>query len=153
MSAAVKQFWTAVLDKHPSIPRDTIYQTWYFGDSAEMARELANLVLARRKIGTASLKAMNDLQPEMKPTVGVFSVVTDFEGLPICVVQTINVAEVPFREVREDFAAAEGEGDLSLAYWRRVHTEYFAKEAASNNLKFDEDSIICCERFKLVFAG
>ena len=31
-------------------------------------------------------------------------------------------------EVTEDFAAAEGEGDGTLAYWRRVHWSYFGRE-------------------------
>jgi len=44
-----------------------------------------------------------------------------------------------------------GEGDQSLAYWRGVHAEYFSKEAVELGTEFCENSIICCERFRLVF--
>lgn len=118
-----------------------------------MARELADLVVARRKTATASLKAFNDLYPEMRPVYGGWSVVTDFAGEPVCIIKTVELREVPFREVDAEFAADEGEGDLSLDYWRRMHWDYFTREAAANGLLFNEDSIICCERFKLPFAG
>jgi uncharacterized protein YhfF len=153
VSDAVARFWAEFLDSNPTIPRNTAYQTWHFGDSHEMARELAGLVLAERKNATASLAAWNGLHPEMVPVVGVFSVVTDFEGVPLCVIVTTEIREIPFRDVDAEFAADEGEGDLSLEYWRRVHRDYFTREAAANGISFDEDSIICCERFKLVFAG
>jgi uncharacterized protein YhfF len=150
VSEAIEQFWAAFLDRKSHIPRDAGYQSWYFGDSPKMARELAALVVAGKKTASGSLKAFNDLHPDVSPIVGVYSIVTDYEGKPACVIQTTEIREVAFRDVDEAFAAAEGEGDLSLKYWRRVHAEYFTKEAAANNIEFNDDSIICCERFKLV---
>jgi uncharacterized protein YhfF len=153
MSESIEKFWAACLKRNPEIPHDMEYQTWHFGDSPEMADELASLVMSGRKTATASLQAFNDLHPEMRPIMGVYSVVTDYAKAPLCVIQTTEIRETPFNEVGAEFAADEGEGDLSLEYWRRVHIEYFTKEAAANGLEFNSDSIICCERFKLVFAG
>ena len=49
--------------------------------------------------------------------------------------------------------ADEGEGDLSLEYWRRVHRNYFEKESVQLGFEFDENSLICCERFKLLYGN
>jgi uncharacterized protein YhfF len=116
-----------------------------------MAAELASLVIEGKKTGTASLVRMNELQPENAPQPDGYSVVTDFNGRPLCVIRTTEIEHVPFEEVDARFAADEGEGDLSLDYWRRVHHDYFQKEAEANGFEFDERSMICCERFKLVF--
>ncbi|MEO7672651.1 MAG: hypothetical protein ABIU09_01065 [Pyrinomonadaceae bacterium] len=49
------EYWEAFLKNNTEIARDTPYQTWYFGDSAEMAAELAELVISGKKTATASL--------------------------------------------------------------------------------------------------
>ena len=127
------------------------FQVWHFGNTAEMAAELASLVIAGKKTATASLMRMNELRPQDAPQPDGYSVVTDFKGQPLCVVRTTEIQHVPFEKVGPQFAADEGEGDLSLGYWRRVHRDYFLKEAAANGFDFNERSLICCERFKLVF--
>ena len=76
---------------------------------------------------------------------------TDFESSPICIIQTAEIRHLPFNEVDTEFAFDEGEGDQSLDYWRSVHLGYFAREAAKNGFDFDQTSIICCERFRLLF--
>jgi len=129
----------------------TPYQVWYFGNSAEMARELAELVMAGKKTATASLAKTNEIEPENAPVDDGYSVVTAFDGEPLCVIQTTEIRHTPFDEVCAEFAADEGEGDLSLKYWRRVHRDYFEKESARLGFEFDEDSVVCCERFRLSF--
>jgi uncharacterized protein YhfF len=39
----------------------------------------------------------------------------------------------------------EGEGDLSLAYWRKEHEAYFRREGT-----FSEDMEVYCMRFRVV---
>ena len=79
------------------------------------------------------------------------SVVTDFDGNPICVIQTTEIRHLPFDEVDPQFAFDEGEGDRTLEYWRERHLRYFTREAAELGVEFNEKSIICCERFRLLF--
>ena len=149
-SPKVKEFWQkfcASGDINPETP----YQVWYFGNTSEMARELAELVLQGKKTATASLVEFNKLHPEIAPFEGCYNVVTDFEGNPQCVIQTTEIRHLPFTEVDAQFAFDEGEGDQSLEYWRDVHRAYFTKEAAENGLEFNEKSLICCERFRLLF--
>jgi uncharacterized protein YhfF len=147
---AVEDFWrefceTAKLDSA------THYQVWFFGSSSKMARELAELVISGKKTATASLVSVNELTPEIAPIENGYSVVTDFEGNPLCVIQTTEIRQLPFTEVDAQFAFDEGEGDQTLEFWRDVHWRYFTKEAAELGLEFNEKSLICCERFRLLF--
>jgi uncharacterized protein YhfF len=149
-SAPVKEFWQ-IFCAASGTPPATPFQVWYFGNSPEMAAELAALVISGKKCATASQVEYNELHPEAAPVADGYSVVTDFEGAPRCVIRTAEIRQIPFDEVDAEFASDEGEGDQSLEYWREVHRAYFVKEAAENNLEFNERSLVCCERFKLLF--
>ena len=60
--------------------------------------------------------------------------------------------ELPFRDVSEDHAYKEGEGDRSLAYWRQVHEELFTKWLAEIGLSFSPESKVVLEEFQVVYA-
>ena len=53
----------------------------------------------------------------------------------------------------EEFAAAEGEGDGSLAYWRDAHWAAFSREFAAAGRSPSPDMPVVCERFEVVFPG
>src|SRR5206468_1116470 len=48
------------------------------------------------------------------------------------------------------FAAAEGEGDRSLVWWRAAHTAFFGRVLARLGGRLDATSIVVCERFRLL---
>ena len=149
-STQVKEFWRNFCALSGTSP-ETPYQVWHFGNTAEMATELVELVLAGKKQATASLVQFNELHPDVTPIEDGYSVVTDFEGAPRGVIRTTEIRQIPFIEVDAAFAFDEGEGDRSLEYWRDVHHRFFTREAAENGLEFHEKSLICCERFELLF--
>ncbi len=148
---SVQQFWKEFVLQESEINPDESYQVWFFGNSSEMARELAELVVTGKKTATASLVAVNEITPEIAPIEKGYSVFTDFEGNPLGVIQTTEIRHIPFDEVDTQFAFDEGEGDQTLEYWRDVHLRYFTKEATELNLEFNEKSLVCCERFRLLF--
>ncbi len=150
MNAAIEKYWDEFLILNPAIPKDTLYQVWFFGNTVEMALELAELVIEGKKFATASLAAVNEIKAEEAPIPDGYSVITDFHGFPMCVIQTIEIRHLPFEEVDSQFASDEGEGDQSLEYWRDVHWRYFLREAAELGLDFDKRSLVCCERFRLL---
>lgn len=152
MTDAVKEFWSAFLDANPEVPPDTPFQTWFFGNSSKMARELAELVMAGTKTATASLLETNTRQQENAPVENGYSVVTDFEGNPLCVIRTTEIRHVAFSEVDAAFAFDEGEDDRTLESWRIGHRDYFLREARELGFEFNENSIVCCERFELLFS-
>jgi uncharacterized protein YhfF len=108
--------------------------------------------VAGRKRATASLVWAYTAEGQRLPQPGDLSVVTRFSGEPVCVIETRRVEIVPFRRVGAEFAATEGEGDGSLAYWRRVHDDYFRRECARLGRAFHEDVAVVCEEFEVVFA-
>ena len=78
---------------------------------------------------------------------------TNWQGEPLCVVETTAVATVPFEEVSEEFAATEGEGDRSLRYWREVHWAYFGRVCKRIRRVPSPRMPIVCERFEVIYRG
>ena len=149
-SKKVSDVWDKFREADGTIPADEPFQIWYFGNSQAMSVELADLVIAGTKTATASLLAMNELQPDTAPVIHGYSIVTDFEGEPKCIIRTVEVRHRPFEEVDAQFAFDEGEGDRTLEHWRKVHHDYFSREATQHGMDFGPKSIICCERFRLL---
>ena len=86
------------------------------------------------------------------PKVGNLSVIIDWSGAAICVIETMNIDIVPYKDVSEEFAATEGEGDKSLDYWRRAHWSYFSREMEAMGKKPSEDMLVICEKFQVVYT-
>jgi uncharacterized protein YhfF len=112
-----------------------------FGDNPQMANELLGLVVSGKKTGTCWAEKWGLQGVE----VGKRSTIKDGAGKPRAIIETLSVSLVPFTEVDESFVRAEGEGDLSLGYWRKEHTAFFEREGT-----YSDDMKIYCERFKLV---
>ncbi|MEG0774701.1 ASCH domain-containing protein [Clostridium sp.] len=148
-----KEFWMKYLE---SIGEDlnTTNKTaiaWYFCDNQESAVKLAELVKAGTKKATASLYYWYNLAKEPLPKEGEYSVITDYTGEPQCIIKTTKITIVPFKEVTEDFARAEGEGDKSLEQWKEIHVRYFSKELKEIGKEFSKDMEVLCEEFELIY--
>ena len=113
-----------------------------FGDSPELADALLALVLSGKK--TATCGPLRDIEAgEPMPVVGRRDVVRDGRDKPACVIETIEVTQVRFDDVGEDFAVAEGEGPYDE--WRQGHIDFFTRNGG-----WTGDMMLVCERFKLV---
>ncbi len=146
----VLSFWTGYCERSGVSP-ETPFQTWFFGNNSEQARELAELVMSGPKRATASLVEFNEKYPEVAPIEKGYSVVTDFEGRPMCIIRTTEVRILPFDEVDSEFAFDEGEGDRTLEDWREGHRKYFTREASEFGIEFSGQTAVCCERFELLY--
>ena len=151
LSESVVSFWNEFLRHNPQLDPTTPYEAWYFGDSPELAGELCALVMAGKKTATASLVWEYEADGEAIPQSGGYSVITTFAGLPQCVLQTTEIRTLPFDEVDAQFAADEGEGDLSLDYWRQAHWRFFSRTCARIGRQPDQMMLVVCERFRLVY--
>ena len=85
------------------------------------------------------------------PRPGDLSVVTDWSGAATLRHPHHRVEVVAFDEVAVDFAATEGEGDGSLAYWRQAHRAAFSRELEGIGALPRPDTPVVCERFEVVF--
>lgn len=123
---------------------------WSFGSNPQEADSLLELVLAGTKTATASAAAPYAARGLAVPAPGDLSIILDGAGRPRALIVTTEVDVVPFREVDEEHAAAEGEGDGSLAHWRRVHEHFLTGELAEVAESFSPDSAVVLERFRLL---
>ena len=123
-----------------SAARDAL-EHFAFGDSPAMADELLALVLQGKKTATcwAASQGLKGSAPNAR------YVVLDGAGAPCVVIESTELVQRRFDEVPDDFAAEEGEGDLSRAHWAAVHEDCFTREGT-----FAPDMALWCERFRLV---
>lgn len=148
----VAEFWQAYLASTTDVDESRLYEAFYFADSEALADSLAELVLSGTKRATATAFWTFEAQGKRAPVPGDLSVVTNWAGVPQCVIETVAVDLVPFHQVSAEFAATEGEGDGSLTYWREAHEQFFQRECAQHGRPFTEDMLLACERFKVVFG-
>jgi uncharacterized protein YhfF len=122
----------------------------HFGDSPELSADLLALIASGKKRGGASLHAAYAIEKLPVPQVGEIRIVLDFNDEPVFVTRNTAVDIASFNAVGADFAACEGEGDGSLAYWRQAHTDYFTRTSPELGITFNEDMLIVCERFEVL---
>src|SRR5262245_44581768 len=150
MKAQQQEFWRAACRAVPDLPQSAEYQVWHFGDSEALAHELAELVLHGSKRATAGLVWEAEQDPSMVPVLGGYSLVTNQSGAPLLIIRTTSVEIRPYDTVDADFAAAEGEGDGSLEFWRTAHWAYFSRRCEALGRKASPDMPVILERFALV---
>ncbi|MCR4902388.1 MAG: ASCH domain-containing protein [Butyrivibrio sp.] len=124
------------------------YEAWAFGKSAD---ELAELVLNGTKTATCSVFTLYEVEGEELPKEGELSIVLDSKDNAVCIIQTTKVYVTSFKDVSEEHAFKEGEGDKSLKYWRDVHTEFFTEELKEIEQDFNSDMKVVCEEFEVVY--
>ena len=127
------------------------YTSWYFCDNEESANNLAELVKQGVKRATAGLYYSYQVEGEALPQVGDFNIITDWRGIAQCIIATKIVTILPFKNVTEEFARIEGEGDKSLKYWKEVHNDFFIRELLEHKIKFEENMLIVCQEFETVY--
>ena len=102
------------------------------------------------KVGTASSVWDYEETGDPLPTVGELSIILDGTGAPRAVIETTAIDIVPFDEVDEAHAFAEGEGDRTLAHWREVHEQFFTEHAGGRD--FAPDMPVVLEELRVVYA-
>lgn len=147
------KFWQAFAQTRAVDPTPRFIEAFYFDDNESSANELAALVVSGRKRATAALLWAYDAEGQRLPEPGDLGIVTDFDGNPVCIVETTRVDTVAFCEVSAEFAATEGEGDGSLQYWRSAHEAFFGRECERLARTPGADMPVVCERFEVVYRG
>lgn len=148
---ALLPFWHAYLSSTGDRGDATFYESFYFADSEDVANNLGELVLAGRKRATAALVWVLEAEGKRPPEPGDLSIVTDWSGKPLCIIETTGIEVLPFEEVTAEFAETEGEGDRSLRYWREEHWAFFSRGCRRLGREPTNRMPVLCERFRVVF--
>ncbi|WP_291870539.1 ASCH domain-containing protein [Maribacter sp.] len=150
-NSSARNMWGDYLDKHLEDAFHEAPKTTHFCDNEKDANECAMLVKSGiKKATTDSLIGIQN-KNEKLPKIGDFTVVTNWNGEAQCIIETKKVTLKPFFSIDETYANKEGEGDKSLAYWKKVHWEYYTREFEAFNRKPSESMIVVCQEFELVF--
>jgi uncharacterized protein YhfF len=121
-----------------------------FGLSAADMDSTALEVLMGDKRATTGLHAAYLFDDEPLPQVGNRSMVHDSRGREIAIIEVTKVEIRRYCDVDATYAAIEGEGDKSLAYWQRVHLAYFGAECRRIGIAWHEQQEVVLEYFKTV---
>lgn len=119
----------------------------YFGEE-HIADTLFELIYRGEK--TAGCGCLWSTEEELFEK-GDLSIVTNLTGSKGCIMETQKITIKKFLEITEEEAKLEGEGDLSLEYWRKAHKEFFQKEGKEQGKIFDEEMLVIFEEFKVVY--
>ena len=79
------------------------------------------------------------------------SVIINWEKEPQCIIKTVKIDKYKFKDVPAEFAKIEGEGDRSLNYWKKVHLDFFTREAKGYDFEFNEELFVICEEFRVIY--
>lgn len=151
-NASARNMWGDYLDKHLEDAFVEAPKTIHFCDNEKDANECLDLVLKNVKRATSPSLLGLQLRNEPLPKIGDFLVITDWDGKAKCIVKTTTVKLKPMFSIDEAYAQKEGEGDKSLAYWKKTHWDYYTRELAEFNREPRESMIVVCQEFVKVFG-
>ncbi|NUO60609.1 MAG: ASCH domain-containing protein [Hamadaea sp.] len=153
LSEAQAAFWQAYLETLPpeGRPADPFVEASFAGPR-ESTDELLGLYLTGRKTAGSSIEEDFLAAGDPLPRVGNFWILLTSREEPGCLLRTEKIVVHKFYDVPPEVALAEGEGDLSLDHWRRVHRELYEPHLAEWGLASIADATVVTEYFTLVFA-
>jgi len=123
-----------------------------YGDSPALSEALLALIRLGRKRGGTGLLWAYEAEGEATPVVGEIEIVVDHHNAPALDTRTTSVQVIPYGEVTAEYAAIEGEGDGSLAYWREAHWAFFSRECQRLGRNPDESMLVVCSVFEVLSA-
>jgi uncharacterized protein YhfF/GNAT superfamily N-acetyltransferase len=142
-------YWNRFLEQQKEYAGRS-YEVWNFCQGEYLPNKLLGLVKCGKKTATSSALELYG-EDEKLPEVGGLSIITYGNGLPGCIVETREIRIKQFNEISADEARLEGEGDLSLDYWRQAHEWFFRLEYKEAGKTFSEEIPVIFERFQVIY--
>ena len=146
-----QRYWYRPLSQ-PSSTSLPFYEVFRFGATEASANTLAALVVSGIKTATSDLLWSVEQDQKLLVKVGDFSIVTDWDQRPVCLIQTTQVCLLPFKEVDAQFAYDYGEGERTLEWWNRELWHYCQDECRRIRRVATPDMPLVCERFRVVYS-
>ncbi|PCJ22682.1 MAG: RNA-binding protein [Flavobacteriales bacterium] len=149
---SVNKIWNAFTRENKNQLSSTIPTSWYFCDNEKDANECADLVMKKIKQATCSSLISFEKENEPLPKVGDIDIITNWNGEALAIIETTEVTLITYHQIDESFAIAEGEGDKSLAYWKKVHWDFFKRELAEFGESPSEGMMLIAQKFKTIYS-
>ena len=87
------------------------------------------------------------------PAVGDLWILLNSKKIPVMILKTIKTEIHKFKDVPERIAIAEGEGDLSLEYWRKTHSDLYSPYLKEWGVEDLSDASVITEFFEIVYRS
>jgi 5-formyltetrahydrofolate cyclo-ligase len=144
------KYWNDYLDSINQSNRDLYVEASIAGD-LNLADELLNLYLDGKKTAGSSLVKDFVLAEDELPKVGNHWIVLDKNEKPCCILKTVKVEVNRFVDVTQEIAIAEGEGDLSVEHWRKIHKDFFTPYLSEWGITDLDNEDVITEFYEIVF--
>lgn len=129
----------------------TRYRAESWNDNPQLADELASPIVSGKKTATCSALWEYQFEGRPIPVVDPLTALLSGSGEPLAVVKTTEVTIRAYQDVDAEFAREEGEGDLSLDYWREGRWRFFGRTLAKIGKTPTLDMPLVCEKFRVVY--
>jgi len=124
-----------------------------YAGTLETTDTLLELYLAGKKVAGSSLLEDFLAAGDPLPKVGNRWIYLNGRNQPCCILKTEKIVTHKFKDVPAEIAIAEGEGDLSLSYWKRIHSELYAPFLRSWGVKNIDEATVITEFFSIAYQG
>lgn len=148
-----ERYWRDYIAQAADVPGESCNVVAGTPGNADIADQLIDLYLKGRKTAGSGVVEDYLCAGDPLPQVGDHWIALDSQGHPRCILRTIRIQTHKFLDVPELIAIAEGEGDLSLEYWRSAHSRFFGPHLRSWGLSRIEDATVVTEFFELVYSA
>ena len=150
-NASANNMWGDYLKNHLEDVFHEAPKARHFCDNEQDANESARLVKAGVKKATSNSLLGLQYRNEPLPKIGDYTVVTTWEGIAQCIVETTKVTLKPLFSIDEEFVEMESGGAKSLTHWKEIQWDYYTRELAEFERLPRESMIVVCQEFKKVF--
>lgn len=152
MGENIELFWKNFITDNTRYVNEKTPESFYFCDNEKDANDCAKLVVKNIKQATAPSLWSFEINNEKLPRKGDLNIITNWNKVPQAIILTTKIELIKFSEITEKFAQREGEGDKSLAYWKKVHKAYYKREMQGHKEEFSKDMIIVCQYFDTIYT-
>lgn len=148
-----RAFFNEYLSRLPAgrRPRRPIITASYAG-ARGVTDALIRLYLDGRKTAGSSLAKDFSTAGDPMPKRGDYWIILDSRRRPRCLVRTVRVERNRFGAVPDSVALAEGEGDMSVAHWKRVHRRAYGPYLSKWGIHDLDSAMVLTEHFELLHA-
>lgn len=148
----ISDFWKKFL-KDTGRDKDEIFSGEFsFADTGNKGEALLSLVLSGKKTATLAAYDAYEIDREPLPVVGELSIVEDQNGIPVCVIETVDVNIIPFEDINWGMAEREGE-DADFEQWKERRSEYFEEDAAVMGYEYSPHMKVVFEIFRVIYRN
>jgi len=147
-------FWQAYLATTLDVEEraNRFFEAFQIGDTPDYADYGARLILAGAKTTTSGLRWEYEQSGMARPFVGALSIVENGQNEPVCVVETVWLAEIPLSAISElDFIVGYGEWGETVESWQQRAWAYYAPHCLELGLTPQHDMPMLCERFQVIY--